>query len=96
MNDYELTILLRPDLAQKELDKEVKGVADLLEKIGAKVSKKTEPAKKSLAYEIKKCSEAFYTYFELNLAPSEVSGLEQKLKLQENILRYLIVKKDVR
>ena len=96
MIDYELTVVLKPTLTEKELDKEVKYFTDLVEKIGAKITKKVDPAKRNLAYAIQKFKEAYYLYFELTMKPAEVSAVEQKIKLQENFLRYLIVKKDVK
>lgn len=89
---YELTVLLKPDLEEKALSKEVKGVEEILIKAGGEISRKLEPLKKTLAYKIKKYSEAYYLYLEANLQPEAVLGVDQKLKLQENILRHLIVK----
>lgn len=86
MNDYELTIILKKE--------DSKVLAELLAKIGAKVVSKKDAEKRSLAYEIAKTKEAFYAFFEISLKPEGVAELEQKLKLQDNVLRYLIVKKE--
>ena len=94
MREYELTVLFRADLAEKELDKEVKDLVGLLEKAGAKIAKKVDAVKKSLAYEIAKVREAYYVYCELEVDPAKLSGLGAKLKLDENLLRYLLVRKD--
>lgn len=91
MRDYELTVLLRPDISEKELDKEVKSLSELFEKQGAKVKSKKDPVKKSLAYEIKKYREAYYGYFVLSMAPDKVGELDKKLHLAENVIRYLLV-----
>ncbi len=91
MRDYELTVLLRPDISEKELDKEIKGLSDIFEKQGAKVKSKKDPVKKSLAYEIKKVREAFYSFFVLEMAPDKVAELDKKLHLAENVIRYLLV-----
>jgi small subunit ribosomal protein S6 len=94
MRDYELTVLLKPELSDKELDKEVKGLAELLAKAGAKILRKDDPKKQKLAYVIAKKGEAFYIFLELNLKPEDVGEVEQKLKLQENLIRYLLIKKE--
>ncbi len=94
MRDYELTVLLKPTLSDKELDKEVKGLSELLSKAGAKILRKDDPKKQNLAYEIAKAREAFYVFWEFNLAPVTVESLEQKLKLNENVIRYLLIKKE--
>jgi len=95
MRDYELTVLFRADLAEKELDKEVKNMVALLEKAGAKVTKKTDAVKKTLAYEIAKAREAAYVYCELSLEPNKLAELEAKLKLDENLLRYLLCRRSL-
>lgn len=83
MRNYELTVIL-----EKE---ETKVLTDLLAKNGAEVVKKNDPVKRDLAYEIKKKKQGYYVYFALKIKPEDVVGLDQKLKLQENIIRYLLV-----
>lgn len=91
MRDYELTVLLRPDISEKELDKEVKSLSDIFEKQGAKVKARKDPVKKSLAYEISKYREAYYAFFVLSMMPDKVAELDKKLHLAENVIRYLLV-----
>lgn len=86
MRDYELTILLKAD-------KDVKSLTALVEKAGAKEIKKTDAEKRPLAYEIAKVKEAFYIFFEFKLEGDKVSQLENQLRLQDNIIRYLLVRK---
>lgn len=93
MRDYELTMMLKPTLSDKELDKEVKSLSDLLSKAGAEVSTRTDPKKQNLAYEIAGCREAYYVFMELQTKPEAVAIIDGKLKQQENIIRYLLVKK---
>lgn len=93
MRDYELTVLLKPTLEAKDADKEVKSLVSVIEKAGAIVAKKNDPEKKPMAYEIAKFTQAYYVYFELKMEPKQVIELETKLKLQDNIIRYLLVKK---
>lgn len=85
MRDYELTVLVRSD--------DVKSLKDLLTKSGAKIKAKKDPEKRTLAYEINKVQEAFYVFFDLEVDPADVPGLDSKLKQEENVMRYLLVKK---
>lgn len=94
MRDYELTILVKPDLTEKELDKEVKGLSDFLEKNGAKIKSKKDPEKKALAYEVGKFREAWYVFAELSVEPVAVAGVEDKLKVSDNVIRHLLVRKE--
>ncbi len=93
MRDYELTVLMRPNLEEKELDKEIKNLQELISKNGAKIKSKKDAEKKALSYPIEDNSQAYYLYFELTSEPNGVVGLEQKLKLLENVIRYLLVTK---
>lgn len=93
MRGYELTVLFRGNLNEKELDREIKNLQDLLEKNSAKINKKTDPAKKTLAYEIAKQREGFYVYFEIELGAEKVLEVENKIKLMDNVLRHLLVSK---
>ena len=95
MRDYELTILLQPSLSEKDAEKTVKDISAILEKLGAKIKKKTDPEKRQLAYEIAKNKEALYVYIEFQLDPEKekVMEMESKIKLVGNIIRYLLVKK---
>lgn len=91
MRDYELTVLVKPSLTDKDVDKETKAVADLVTKLAGKIIRKDDPVKKTLAYEINHLREAYYLYFELQLPPEAISGLEKKLKISENVIRHLII-----
>lgn len=91
MRDYELTVLIKPNLTEKELDKEVKLLSGFLEKNGAKLKKKIDPEKKALAYEVGPAREAFYVYLELSFDPSKVKAVEEKIAVTDNIIRHLLV-----
>ncbi|MCL4397433.1 30S ribosomal protein S6 [Patescibacteria group bacterium] len=92
MRDYELTVLVKPNLTDKELDKEVKNLTELLTKAGAKVSSKNDFKKQKTAYPVADFGEAYYGFLELDLDPAKVSEVDRLLKLQENFIRYLLVK----
>lgn len=95
MRDYELTVLLAGDLDEKEVDKQMKLLTDLLTKTGAKIKSKTDPVKKMLAYELKKMREGFYVYFELEMPTDQVFEVDSKIKLMDNVIRYLLVSKNI-
>jgi len=93
MRDYELTVLYKGNLEEKELDHEIKNLQTTLEKGGVKIVSKKDAAKKSMAYEIKHAKEAYYIYMELSMEPTAVLGIEEKLRLTDTIIRHLLVVK---
>jgi small subunit ribosomal protein S6 len=70
-----------------------KTLAKYLKDVKAEVKKKDDWGVKTLAYPIKKQSEANYLYLEAEMEPSALPKLEGKIKLDEVLLRHLIVRK---
>lgn len=48
---------------------------------------------RDLAYPIKRQTKGFYAHFELETAPKNVKGIDKTLQLEENILRYLLIRR---
>jgi small subunit ribosomal protein S6 len=86
MKKYEATFIFT-----KENKKLAESIEAHLKAIGAKVGKKDDWGVKPLAYPIKKLTEAAYLYFEFETEPAKIKDLETKLKLEESLLRRLIV-----
>ena len=81
MKEYELTVLIHPDL-ETDLDKALGKVKSLVTDNGGEIIKEDNWGKKKLAYQIKREDFAIYVYFEVNLpadAPLKISNTEQIL-----------------
>lgn len=88
MNNYALTLVIKPNLdekARKEL------IEDVKKKFG-KLNKEEEWGMRDLAYPIKHQTKGFYVHFEFEAEPAKVPELDKFLKLEENLLRYLLVR----
>lgn len=93
MNKYELTIVLDGKSGAAKRKK----VTELLEKVMSpfkgKIAESTDWGVKDLAYKIGKSETGFYLYFELELDPKGVKPLNEKLRTEADVLRFLVVKK---
>lgn len=93
MNSYLLTLVLKPEMDEKErktfLDSLIKKV------IGAdgKVLKEDLWGERDLSYPIKKQTKGFFAHFEITSDPKQTKGLDKTLKLEEDILRHLLVRR---
>lgn len=94
MRDYELTLVIDPDLGSDKQKDFLQKIKKTLEELKGKVNKTKEWGKRILAYPIKKKEMGYYFLWEINFDPTGLKKLEEKLKLEENLLRYLIVKKE--
>lgn len=94
MRSYEVTYIAHPDLdaeAFKQLNSQVQGwITDS----GGKVEKADVWGKRKLAYQIKKQSEGQYVLLHTQLDPGFCIQLEHQFRLQESVMRFLIVAVD--
>jgi len=92
---YELMLLLRPftneDVNEKVFPKIQKSVESLKGKITAQEPKM---GRKMLAYEIESFKEGFYLLCDLEIEREDLSKLEKAFKMNNDILRYLLVDED--
>jgi small subunit ribosomal protein S6 len=87
---YELVVLLHPDL-EIDVEAPIQKVEGLIEAAGGKVIKRDNWGKKRLAYRIKRQDFAIYVYFEIQLDPTRVRGLEDTILITEEVVRHLLV-----
>lgn len=88
MNNYYLTLVLKPDLEEKARQE----LLESLKKKFAKVEKEDLWGQRSLAYPIKKQTSGFYAHFEIEAEPKIAKDLDKTLRSEEDILRYLFVR----
>jgi len=92
MRNYELVIVLdgKASAAKK------KSVSELIGKVvklfKGKITSEEDWGVKDLAYEIKNSVSGAYLIYKLELEPGSVKQLSEKLKLEDDIIRYLLIK----
>lgn len=89
MRDYELVVLLHPDL-ELNLDNPLKKVADVITSNGGKVINQDIWGKRKLTYPIAKENFAVYVYFDIQLPPESVAKAEGLFNITDEVIRYLI------
>lgn len=93
MNTYYLTLVLDPNI--EEVGR--KAVLDpvLKKAVGdqGKVIKEDLWGVRDLSYPIKGKTKGYYAHFEFETAPEVAKGLDRVLKVEEDILRYLLVRR---
>ena len=92
--NYELTVVVSPQLNEKDLQAALAGVEAVVEQVKGKGVKKEEWGKKPLAYRIKKETEGIYWLFKLELPTEKAAVVDKELRLREDILRLLLVRLD--
>jgi len=92
MNTYELTIVIPEDKDGKEVARLKKVITDFAKKTKGEINKHESWGVKTLAYPIRKLNNGQYEHFVLTLESTEQPTLDQSLRMDESILRYMFVR----
>ncbi len=93
---YETIFILQPELTEEQVDATVGGFEQVLKDAKAELHKTEKWGKKRLAYRVKKSWEGFYVLLEYTSPAAAVSELERKLRIHENVIKWMSVRKDPR
>ena len=94
MRDYELVLVIDPEVSGEGQKKLINKVKKIIEDLKGKVEKTDDWGKRELAYPIKKKNLGYYFLLAIKLPSTVPAQIENKLKLEEKIIRYLLVKKE--
>jgi small subunit ribosomal protein S6 len=94
MPSYELIFVVQPTVEEEPLSALTEKITQTISELKGNVAQVDPWGKRRLAYPIKKHLEGYYFLMQLELPASEVRSLERSLKLMEDVIRYLIVRKD--
>jgi len=92
MRTYELTIILGTEEDETSAGKEQ--VEALLQKSEAAITKKDDLGTRDLAYDIRKRSKGHYYYYEFQADAQNVFKLEEELRLTNQLLKHLLIRKE--
>ncbi len=93
MNSYYLTLVLNSGLEEKERKTLLDSMVKKLVGEEGKVEKEDLWGEKALAYPLKKQTKGYFAHFEIQADPKNAKGLDKTLRVEEDILRYLLVRK---
>ncbi len=92
LGDYELVLIISPEVIDKALDTTIDRVSQFIVKKGGIISDVERWGKRRLAYPIKHFVEGSYVLTRFKLKPTLGQELEANLQISEEILRHLLIK----
>ena len=93
MKEYELTVLIHPDL-ETDIEAPLAKVRDIVKNAGGEITKEDNWGKKKLAYKINREDFAVYVYFDVKLPADAPLKISNTLNITDEVLRYLLVNVD--
>ena len=98
MNDhqtyYETMYILRPDIAEDEVNNHIDKYNKLLEEFGGTILDSQMRGKRRLAYQIAKHREGIYVQLSHQGDGQHIFKIEKAMRLSEDVIRYMTVKQE--
>ena len=94
MNKYELAVVVSAKIEDDERAATIEKVKEIITKHGGTITIVEEWGKKRLAYDVQKMREAFYYFIQFDGQSTVPTEIESRVRLMENVVRYLVVKQD--
>ena len=94
MNKYELALVVSAKVEDEVRDAVVEKAKGYITRYNGTITEVEEWGKKKLAYDVQKMSEAFYYFIQFDAASDAPAKLEQDVRIMDNVLRFLCVRKD--
>ena len=92
MRRYETIFIVRPNIAEDEIDAVINKTSSIIEGDGGIIIRIDKWGLKKLAYLIKKESQGYYVYLDYAGIPASVSEIERIFRIDDKVLKYLTIK----
>ena len=91
---YETMYILRPDIAEEEVNKHIEKYNKLLEDMGGKILDSQMRGKRRLAYSIAKNREGIYVQLSHQGDGQHIEKIEKAMRLSEDVIRFMTIKQE--
>ena len=94
MRDYELMVVLDPNLDDAAIDAMNTRIQTLATQRGGSIENVDVWGRRRLAYPIGRYRDGVYILYRMQLPPNAAAEIERALKLTESVIRHLLVRAD--
>ena len=94
MMKYELALVVNAKIEDDARVATVEKAKEYVTKFGGNITNVEEWGKKKLAYEIQHMKEGYYYFIQFEGETTVPAELEERLRIEETVLRFLCVKQD--
>jgi small subunit ribosomal protein S6 len=85
--------IVRPQMTPEEADKVLEEIQNVINAKG-EVTSVDRWGKRRFAYEIEHHTEGYYYVVQFNASPDHIAEVDRRLKINDNVLRHIIVRTD--
>ena len=94
MNKYEIMFIVKATMESADVKKTAETFKKLITDLKGKVAEYKELGEKHLAYPIHKELNGYYFVMDVEADKDAIQEFDRKIRIDENVLRHLIIRKD--
>ena len=94
MNKYETVIIIQPDTEETRIEEILEVIKDKILADEGKVTNIEKLGLKKLAYEINKNKQGYYIVIQFESEQSTTAEIERIFRITEEVMRFIVVKRD--
>ncbi|MFY9142102.1 30S ribosomal protein S6 [Sulfuricurvum sp.] len=94
MRHYENLVIVKPTLTEEEIKNTIALVEEVITANGGEIIARDAMGMKKLAYPIEKNARGYFYVMYYKAAPSAISEIERRFRINEEILRFVTMKYD--
>ncbi|RUM64476.1 MAG: 30S ribosomal protein S6 [Sulfurimonas sp.] len=94
MRNYENLVIVKPTLTAEEIQAHVKAIEEVITSNGGEIIATSPMGMRKLAYPIEKNERGYYHVIYSSIAPSAITEIERRFRINEDLLRFVTIKYD--
>ena len=94
MRHYENLVIVKPTLTAEEIQGSIKAIEEVITSNGGEIATTNAMGMRKLAYPIEKNERGYYHVIYYSVAPSAISEIERRFRINEELLRFVTIKYD--
>jgi small subunit ribosomal protein S6 len=94
MRHYENLVIVKPTLTAEEIQNSINAIEEIITSNGGEIATTNAMGMRKLAYPINKNERGYYHVIYFSVAPSAISEIERRFRINEELLRFVTIKYD--
>ncbi|WP_324171252.1 30S ribosomal protein S6 [Sulfurimonas sp.] len=94
MRKYENLVIVKPTFTAEEILSSIKAIEEIITSNGGEIATTDSMGMRKLAYPIDKNERGYYHVIYYSIAPSAITEIERRFRINEDLLRFVTIKYD--
>lgn len=94
MRNYENLVIVKPTLTAEEIQASISAIEEVITSNGGEIAARDAMGMRKLAYPLGKSERGYFYVIYYSVAPSAISEIERRFRINEDLLRFVTIKYD--